>query len=135
MYYVVHVQGPGKGCDIMMHGYLVCTLANQSEKRAGREARCALVRRSTFLSVSQIKFAMLGSSGRQLVDSSCAFFECVVIISKQSKSSSHLGHYISTTGPAGPLSTPNFFVNCKIEAEITGSRDSNLVANVSFFMI
>ena len=64
MYYVVHVQGPGKGSDIMMCGYLVCALANQSEKRADREARCALVHRSTFLSVSQI-FA------RQLRQAAC----------------------------------------------------------------
>ena len=44
LYYILHVQGPGKGSD--MRGYLVCALANQSEKR---EACCALVHRSSAL--------------------------------------------------------------------------------------
>ena len=64
---------------------------------------------------------------RELVGNSCAFFECVVIISKQS------AHDLASC-PAGPLSTPSF-VNCKIEAEITGNRDLKLVAYVAFFMI
>ena len=67
----------------------VCALANQSEKRAGREARHVLVRRSTFLSVSK-------------VGNSSTFFEFVVIISKQSAydlSSSHLGQVYKHARP------------------------------------
>ena len=58
---------------------------------------------------------------------SCAFFECVVIISKQS------AHDLSSCA-AGPLITTSF-VNCKIEAKITGSRDLKLVAYVAFFLL
>ena len=98
-----------------MQGYLVCALANQSE--VGRGSR------STVLSVSQIWQAVQASW--ELIVNSCAFFECVVIISKQS------AHDLSSC-PAGPLITPSF-VNCKIEAKITGSRNLKLVAYVAFF--
>ena len=100
-----------------MQGYLVCALANQSEVRRGS--------RSTVLSVSQIWQAVQASW--ELIGNSCAFFECVVIISKQS------AHDLSSC-PAGPLITPSF-VNCKIEAKITGSRDLKLVAYVAFFLL